>query len=244
MEQTQAAAIVPQKYKILSGSALKVIAVVSMLIDHTAFAIFGGSSILLFSFMGHRFFLYDTMRNIGRIAFPIFCFLLTEGFLHTKNRVKYGINLFAFAIISEIPWNLLHQGTVIATGSLNVFFTLTLGYLGLCAIEYFADRRGMLALSLLGLLLVSVVAGADYGCSGYGFILMMYILRENKLMQAIIGSCFLSSRWKAGLAFIPINLYNGERGFIKGKAAKYAFYAIYPVHMLILYFIRSISGGY
>ena len=236
MEQTQAAAIIPQKCKILSGSVLKVIAVVSMLIDHTALALLSDSSISI-SIAGHTPSLYYVMRCIGRIAFPIFCFLLTEGFIHTKNRAKYGINLFAFALISEIPWNLMHQGTVIMAGSLNVFFTLLFGYLGLCAIEYFADRRGMLALSLLGLLLVSILAGADYGCSGYGFILMMYVLKENKLMQAVIGSCFLGSTWKAGLAFIPINLYNGERGFIKGKAAKYAFYAIYPVHMLILYYI-------
>ncbi len=235
--------LIPDKFKILSGSALKLIAVLSMLIDHTAMALLKDSNILLFSFLGHKFFLYDIMRDIGRLAFPIFVFLLTEGFLHTKNRTKYGLNLFVFALISEIPWNLLHQGTVIGLGSMNVFFTLLFGYLGIWAMEYFKDRKDRMLFSLLGLLILSVIVDADYGCNGYGFILLLYVLRENKILQAVIGSCFLNSRWIAGFSFIPINLYNGERGFIKGKAAKYAFYAIYPVHMLILYWIKVSLGA-
>ena len=80
--------------------------------------------------------------------------------------------------------------------------------------------------------------GADYGCSGFAFILLLYVLREKKLEQAVIGSGVLSSRWIAGLAFIPINMYNGRRGFIRGKFAKYLFYAIYPIHMLLFYFLK------
>ncbi len=203
-----------------------------MLFDHTALMFLSESSPL------HGF-----MRGFGRLAFPIFCFLLTEGFVHTKNRTKYGINLFIFALISEIPYNLLNYGSITASEGMNVFFTLLFGYLGLCATEHFEDRRDKLLLSLVGLLILSVIANADYGCNGYGFILLLYVLRENKLLQAVIGSCILSSSWVAGLAFIPINLYNGERGFIKGKAAKYAFYAIYPVHMLILYLIKVSLGA-
>ena len=92
--------------------------------------------------------------------------------------------------------------------------------------------------SLLGLLVASVLLKVDYGCSGYGFILMLYVLRENKILQAVIGSCMLSSRWQAGLAFIPISMYNGQRGFVKGPLAKYAFYLFYPLHLLLIYWLR------
>ena len=166
------------------------------------------------------------MRLVGRLAFPIFAFLIVEGFLRTRSRVRYGRNLLIFALLSELPWNLIHSGTW-HYPSQNVFFTLLLGYLGLCALEYFKDDSRRLLASLLGLLVASVLMRADYGCSGYGFILLLYVLREKRILQAIIGSCVLGSRWIAGLAFIPINMYNGERGFVKGPVAKYLFYLLY-----------------
>ena len=128
-----------------------------------------------------------------------------------------------------------------------MFFTLLFGFLGLCVLEW-AEKHPedwrRCAFALLALLGVTVVFGADYGCSGYGFILMLYLLRSMPLPQAVVGSCFLSSRWQAGLAFIPINLYNGQRGFIRGKALQWLFYAIYPLHMLILYFIKRATIGW
>jgi len=72
---------------------------------------------------------------------------------------------------------------------------------------------------------------------------MLYILRENRLFQTVFGVCGLSTTWKSGLAFIPINLYNGKRGFIKGKFMKYAFYAFYPLHMFVLYLLKLLIGG-
>ena len=228
-------------YKILSGSALKLLAVACMLIDHLAafyWYIDPWYHEALFH-IGHKAVTpYFVLRAIGRIAFPIFAFLIVEGFLHTRSRRRYGINLAVFALISEIPWNLVHTGTWLYPGQ-NVFFTLLLGYVGLCAIEKFAGNKGGYLLgSLLGLLVVSIFLRADYGCSGYGFILLLYALRENKILQAVIGSCVLGSRWIAGLAFIPINMYNGKRGFVKGPVLKYAFYLFYPLHLLVLYFLK------
>lgn len=236
------ASLFPEKYHILSGSALKLIAVVTMLIDHIAF-VFLAESPLALSFGGHSLRLYTLMRWIGRLAFPIFCFLLVEGFRHTSDRKKYALRLFAFALLSEIPWNLEHTGTLFYAGQ-NVFFTLLLGYLGIWTMERFPHDRKKLAFFLAGLLLEAILLDADYGASGFGFILVLYLLRDNALFQAIVGSCFLSSTWRAGLAFIPINLYNGKRGFIRGKAAAYCFYAFYPVHMLVLYFLRAAFVGY
>ena len=227
-------------YRILSGSTLKVLAMIAMVLDHSARFVFKETPLFTSSFLSigsYDVSLLYLMKFVGRWAFPIFAFLIVEGYLHTSNRFRYGRNLLLFAFISEIPWNLIHSGTLF-WGTQNVFFTLFLGYLGICAIEYYKEQRGMQALCLLALLILSVALRADYGCSGYGFILMLYVLREQKIWQAIIGCCFLSSRWIAGLAFIPLNMYNGKRGFIQGKIAKYSFYAFYPLHLLVLWWIK------
>ena len=66
----------------------------------------------------------------------------------------------------------------------------------------------------------------------------MYALRDHELLRDAIGTGALTSQWKAGLAFVPLALYNGKRGFIKGSALKYAFYLVYPLHLLALYCIK------
>ena len=232
-----------EKKKGISGSTLKLIAVLSMLIDHTAGHIltkYECMNKVLFTFGSTKYSTVTLIRNFpGRLAFPIFCFLIVEGFLHTSSRLKYAINLGVFALLSEIPWNLLHGGTVWNYKSQNVLFTLLFGLLGIWALENFEKEKVKSAAVVIGLLLVSSYGHADYGVKGYGLILAIYGLRNMKLLQAVVGSALTS--WRAGIAFIPINLYNGERGFIHGKVMKYAFYAIYPVHMLILYLIKR--GG-
>ncbi len=229
----------PDRWRILSGSWLKVIALVAMLIDHLAFYYlrFDPSfSKPLFMIGDNPINLPVLMNCIGRLAFPLFAFLVVEGFLHTHNRLRYGINLFVFALMSEIPWNLVHSNYWFYPGQ-NVLFTLLLGYLGLCAIERFSDNRRKQAASLIGLLIVSIFLRADYGYAGYTFILFLYALRQKRLLQAVIGSCMLGT-WLVGFAFIPINMYNGRRGFIKGKYAKYLFYIIYPLHLALIYLMR------
>ena len=221
----------PEKYKILDGSMLKLLAVVTMLLDHTALVLLRNSSPVLLSLAGHSLTVYELLIFIGRISFPLFAFLVVEGFLHTRDVKRYAVNLFLFALISE-------------NGRQNVMFTLLLGLLGLWVIREYQEQRRKQCVLLLLLLAASVVLQADYGCSGFGFILMLYLLRDRKLYQAVVGSCFLSSLWIAGLAFVPINLYNGKRGFIDRPWKKYLFYAIYPLHMLALYLIKNATIGY
>ena len=174
------------------------------------------------------------MRDVGRAAFPIFCFLLVEGFLHTHNRFKYGRNLLIFACISEIPWNFAQNGTLLYPDKQNVFFTLFLGYLAFCLVERFEKNASMQLVCMLLLLAVSYFLKADYGYKGFVFLLIMYWLHQHKSAQAVIGSCWLIYEWKACFAFIPLNMYNEKRGFIQGKWVKYLFYAFYPVHIAIL----------
>lgn len=225
----------------ISGSWLKLIACVSMLIDHTASHVFRGMDwayYVFFQIGHHEITPYFIMRGVvGRWAFPIFAFLIVEGFLHTHDRKKYGMNLLGFALISEIPFNLVHVNRFFWPVQ-NVFFTLFLGYLGLCVIERYKEDFKNLAKYIVPLFLASIVIRSDYGCAGFGFILMLYLLRNNKLLMSIVGTGALPSTIFSGMAFIPIWFYNGERGFVKGKVLKYAFYAFYPVHLLVLYFIK------
>ena len=236
------ASFLPERFRVLSGSVLKLIAIILMLIDHTGVMIlynYPPATVTLFSFGGFDYSWYRIFRDIGRAAFPIFCFLLVEGFLHTHDRKKYGRNLFLFACISEIPWNFMFTNTW-RYEKQNVFFTLFLGYLAFCALEYFWDNQKMQLVCVLALLTVSVFLKADYGWRGFVFLLIMYWFRNDKTAQAIIGSCWLYYEWKACFAFLSINMYNGKRGFIRGKAAKYFFYLFYPVHITILVIIRNL----
>ena len=238
MEQTMS-----KRWKVLDGSWLKVLAVVTMIIDHSASVLLEDTYINLVQLGGRTLDLYELMRWIGRISFPLYAFLLVEGFLHTRSVKRYAGNLLLLAVLSEIPWNLEHSGGLLYSGQ-NVLFTLFFGLLGLWIIRDDQGDWRMKAALLIGLLALSVVFRADFGCAGFGFILMLYLLRDHKLCQAVVGSCFLPARWVAGLAFIPINLYNGKRGFIRGKLLKYAFYLIYPVHLLLLFWVRKMTIGY
>lgn len=231
----------PPKFRILSGSALKVLAMAIMLLDHTAAFLLCKSQAAaapLFTLGTNSYSLYRIMRDVGRLAFPIFCFLLVEGFLHTRNRRRYAASLFLFACLSEIPWNLAQSGRLFYSQKQNVFFTLFLGCLAFCAIEYFREKELLMLLSMATLFVVSLRLNADYSYRGYVFLLIMYWLRNEKPAQAVIGSGWLFYEWKACFAFLPINMYNGKRGFIRGRWLKYLFYAFYPVHILVIYLIR------
>ena len=231
--------IFPKQYHILSGSALKMIAIITMFIDHYGAHYLRGKQFAmntLFLFAGNQYSLYRISRDIGRIAFPIFVFLIAEGCMHTHNKLLYARNLFFFALISEIPWNYIHSGNL-RYAKQNVYFTLLLGYLGMCVIDYYHENQALQFTGLAVLLAISYYLNADYGWKGYIFCLIMYLLRYEGAAQAVVGSCWLYFEWKACFAFLPINAYNGKRGFIKGRI-KYLFYAFYPVHLMILGLVK------
>ena len=236
--------IIPERFRVLSGSVLKALAVASMLVDHVATILPTDiARVVLFSVPGRSVMLYTAMRSIGRIAFPIFCFLLVEGFHHTHGRRAYGIRLATFALVSEAPWNLWHNGTLLFPSKQNVFFTLLLSYVVLCLLERcersdgVGERRRFLA-ALAGLCLVMYVTHIDYGVKGLACVLAIYLLRELPVPRAIVASVCDGSPLFASLAFVPIGMYNGERGFIRGRVLQLLFYAIYPAHMLLLWWIK------
>lgn len=241
--------LIPPRYRVLSGSALKVIATLSMFVDHAATVVppdLGNK--VLFSLLGKTFTPYYLMNAFGRIAFPIFCFLLVEGFLHTHDRKAYGTRLALFALISEVPWNLWHTGKMIWLGKQSVFVTLAFAYLGLCLLERHeesddAQQRKRLLVAMVALFAVMALARCDYGVKGLGCTMALYLLRTKPVPRFIVGSSCLGSPVWGSFAFLPIGMYNGKRGFIKGRALQMLFYVVYPAHMLLLWRIRMHMFG-
>lgn len=229
-----------EKIKIINGSWLKIIAVVCMLVDHLAFLILPHFDLFCepIELFGKEFTIIKICRLIGRLAFPIFAFLITEGFLHTKNHKKYGINLFAFALASEIPYNLFLRGNFLNINSQNVFFTLLLGFLALYVLDNVKNDTEK-AIYIFGIVVLSLVLKGDYGVKGVILIILLYLLKNQLPLASVLSLGLLSGGVAAWCAFLPINMYNGKRGFIKGKAMKYAFYAFYPVHLLVLFAIKK-----
>ena len=232
----------------INGFELKRIAVVTMLIDHIGCILFPNQMVF---------------RYIGRIAFPIFVFLIVEGLFYTRSIRKYEIRLLIFAFISEIPFDLAFNDSVLEFQSQNVFLTLFLGLLMLDLITLAGKRMESEKGHWVGILIlvIFVVAAAllktDYGAGGILLFYCFYIFR-NRLFPKYIGLFAISllvfgpiECWSL-LAVIPLLLYNGERGFCpegklyganaKGTAAaliKILFYIFYPVHLLILHFISQ-----
>lgn len=231
---------VSRKGKGITGSTLKLIAIITMFIDHIGAAIVEKMPSFSIS-QGNRLFYFDmVLRYIGRIAFPIFCFLLIEGFIHTRDTKKYAFRLFLFALISEIPFDLAFKGHILEFGYQNVFFTLLFGLLTLMAVKYFEKNKIMMIISMLVGIMTAQFLHTDYAGFGVAFILLLYFLHNKIILRNIIGSIAVLWELTAPIAFIPITLYNGERGI----RMKYFFYIFYPAHLLLLYAISQfISGG-
>lgn len=221
----------------MSSFILKIIAIISMSFDHVGYLIMGGSS---------------WFNYIGRFAFPIFAFQISEGYLHTKDVYKYLFRLFIFAIISQIPF-MLFQYSMGINLSLNVFFTLLFGLLAI----YIYDKLkykflGILCAFILGV--ISKICSFDYGFYGIAIIFIFYLFRNNKLamclsfvitvllktlyriyMYGFRVSYIYSSLFVIGALFF-ICLYNGK----KGRNIKYLLYFFYPVHLFLIYLISLI----
>lgn len=215
------------RYQRLDGTVLKLIACLSMFIDHLGAVCFSGM-------MGFRI--------IGRLAFPIYCFLLVEGAVHTRNMKKYILRMGIFALISEVPFDLAFYHRLVYTGHQNVFFTLGLGLLAIWFLEHPIEQLDIP--DVLYKLLVIIAAGliaeffnTDYGFTGIAVICIFYYLRGQPQLKYPIAVILLAAMGGvevyAVLALIPILLYNGQRGR-QTKAMQYGFYIFYPAHLLLL----------
>ena len=202
---------------------MKWIAVLTMITDH----------------VGRMFFPDVHIFNIiGRIAFPLFAFLLVEGFVHTGNLKKYMLRMLIFACISEIPYDLAMQETWLEFSRQNTIWTLTLGLLMLALCRKYQYSVWAVA----GIAVVCAAAALlrfDYGAGGIVLILILYFLRDRQWLKylAMLG---LSVLWFGGteiaamISIIFMLAYNGKHG----KNMKYMFYWFYPVHLAVLFFIK------
>ena len=234
---------------------LKIIAYLSMLIDHTAVSLWISGN------MHGMYTLYRVMRGIGRIAFPIFCFQLVQGAMYTKSKGRYLLRMVIFALISEVPFDLALTGKLWDPTGQNVFFTLALGLPVIYVIQWGSRLPGKKA--LLGWLLSGLAAFAcgfiaekwlltDYGWAGVFMIAVMgilaapmekvrFLVRSEQFFQMFVSAfgiavCILltnSLESLALLALIPIYFYNGKQG-IPSRTVRTALYLFYPMHLLLL----------
>lgn len=223
------------KAKGISADTLKWIAMITMFIDHI------GAVVLEYI---PQFELpavnaaYYVMRYIGRLAFPLFCFLLVEGYHHTSNKMRYLRDLLIFGLISEIPFEICFMSEP-GNGFHNIFWTLALGLGVLMALDYAKTKYVNATWMNLLIMVVGAYAaetlGCDYGAIGVLLIFILYQTRNDRAKQSIFGGIAMLYEVTGPIAFVLTYFYNGER---KIKKYKYVFYAFYPVHLILLYLIR------
>lgn len=218
----------------MTSFALKVIGIITMFIDHLGFMFFPSQI---------------SFRLIGRLAFPIFAFQLSEGYFHSKNKEKHIFRMIIFSILSQIPFSLfLLLGTNTQNNTLNIGFTLTLGLLCMYAFDKIKNPFLKISTILLILFLTNFIS-VDYGVFGVLLCFLFYVFRKNKYFKIVAPSTLVickmfieSSLFKLPMlyALIPICLYNGQKG-LDIKFTKYLFYVFYPTHLFIFSIIYLIA---
>ena len=229
--------IQPSTRRGLSGTTLKYIACGTMLLDHI------GASCIENGFLNSSASpaplagLDLALRLIGRLAFPIFCFLLVEGFTHTHDVNKYVRRLFLFGLLSEVPFDLAFFHSPFHPGDQNVYWTLALGVLAMAGLRHFETPDGTPRwkgfLCAGGCVLLAFAANTDYNGIGVLILCALYLTRNDRKQQCIVGAALFAFEYTAPLAFVFIWFYNGQRGSCS-KALQKAFYWFYPVHLALL----------
>lgn len=228
----------------MSSFALHIIAMIFMLCDHMWATILD----------------YEWLTCLGRIAFPIFAFLITEGYIHTSNINKYIKRMMIFAIITEIPFNLMVSASPIYPFHQNVLWTFVISLLTLKYLNF--DNTKNIFKSILIILLAIIIATVtmcDYFGAGVMMVVGFYIFRKSKLLQLLMMiyvnmiliqgysypidiagyTYYFPQQGFALLSLIFIWLYNGKQGY-HAKWFKIFCYAFYPLHMLILYILTIV----
>lgn len=229
------------RFGFLSTNLLKIIAIAAMISDHASVIFLGEQTTL--------------WRNIGRLAFPIFAFLIAQGALHSKNKLKYLLRLIAFAFISEVPYDLAFGSSYFDMSGQNVYFTLSLGLISVIILDFLMQHRvgilGILSTALCGF--GAAYLNSDYGFMGVVVITLMFVFSEASQSVKYIGFAlsafmtaiayvpltsvyFIPAQLPAVFSAVPISLYSGKHG---KKMNKYIFYIFYPAHILVLYLIKQ-----
>lgn len=222
----------------MSSFSLRLIALVLMCVDHAGLALFPS---------------VGAFRCAGRLAFPIFCFLLVQGYGHTRDVRAYGRRLLLAAILSEIPFDLLIFGRVACGAEQNALFALLLGLLALTVVQVLGASPLPSAFGVSLLMLAAMAARVSYGWLGIalclcfnltgklrrtlasGAVLLIYTL---SLLLSGVALSWVETSLCALLALPLLLLYNGKRG-PRSPLLTFLFYAAYPLHLLALAALRA-----
>lgn len=228
----------------MSSFALHIIAMIFMLCDHMWATILD----------------YEWLTCIGRIAFPIFAFLITEGYIHTSNINKYIKRMVIFAIITEIPFNLMVSASPIYPFHQNVLWTFVISLLTLKYLNFDNVKNSFKSILIILLaIIIATVTMCDYFGAGVMMVVGFYIFRKSKFLQLLMMiyvnmilikgysypidiagyTYYFPQQGFAVLSLIFIWLYNGKQGY-HAKWFKIFCYAFYPLHMLILYILTIV----
>lgn len=239
----------------VSQEGLKLIASLTMLIDHIGavlvYAIYHSAwNAGNYTLSNAMAALYEPMRIIGRIAFPIYCFLLVEGFHHTRNVKKYITRLSVGMLLSEIPFDLAFSGRMDWESS-SVMVTLLLGCLMMQCIQRLGGIWKLAV--ILPFVQIAEWLGTDYGGNGIALIAMLALtkgLPKEKLWRSAgfvillwfgpdvqVGSLNIPMELFALIGLVPMFLYEGKK-LTQSKWVQWAFYLFYPVHLLILWILE------
>ena len=235
-----------QNRKWLSQEMLKIIACVTMLLDHVGAAFVPGVPGYI-------------LRGVGRIAFPIYCFMLAEGVHYTRNPRKYALRLVIGMLLAEIPFDLLFFGRLSWAHS-SVMVTLLLGFFYGMTIKRIYSL-GIRLLLLAPFMVTAELLGSDYGGWGVALIAMFILTREispKRIVQTFglaviccliggvtisIGGYHVPVELLGVVALIPIFCYSGEKG-TSSRWIQRGFYLFYPVHLTVLLLIAVVKYGY
>ena len=217
----------------LSMTTLKVIAVISMLIDHIGAVLFPRTYWL---------------RGIGRLAMPIFCFGISEGLHYSKDRMKYLLRMGLWSVISEVPFDLAFNGGP-EFYSQNVMLTFFCAIAGIMVYEAIKNLSPSIFMTILGAAGAAAFAYAarflrtDYGEFGVLLVYVLYFMRPYptyRLLAAIALVCvfyWMDLEMVCLPAFLILSRYNG----VNGRGLKYLFYFFYPFHLTILALIDRLT---
>lgn len=238
----------------ITSMLLHVMAMAFMLCDHLWATVIPGN---------------DWLTCIGRLAFPIFAFLIVEGYFHTHDLKKYIKRLLIFAILSEIPFNLVMGSRMFYPIHQNVLWTFLIGIMLIHLNEKAKIKGGRIRRILTGIVsiflafVLGLITFVDYNYAGVFMVLVFYFFRGRKWqhfcgqflllayinMEILSGYAYEINLWGntyylvrqglALLALIPIWLYKGKQGPYN-KVIKYSYYAFYPVHLLFLAMARML----
>lgn len=222
----------------LTGNQLKILALIAMTCDHIGYQIFPQ---------------YKILRWIGRLAFPIFAYMIAEGAKYTKNRLRYFLQMFGLGFLCQAVYffamNSLYQ-CILITFSLSIVLIYALDH---AQKKNNPDAWILFALvfltvfflvEILPSLLSNTDYSVDYGIWGVLTPVFVYLgsKKIHKLLLAVVPLAFLSVifagyQWISFGALLLLALYNGERGKWKMKNL---FYIYYPLHLVIIYGISLI----